>query len=191
MMEWIHTIKPISWGLLGFSAFFAVMNGMGFWQNIRYGKSISYVPFAGFIFFFFGTLGWDEPIYFWLLALLDIGTITGFLGLPFLIKELFSQSIFTHFATFQNKRQIIKLYKTKHLQTFSWRYTAKIPLDYSRDKPRPCGCGGDWQIQGNQLTLTHGNEVIAVGELVDDQLIFNDKIDLYYELLQNAQLTKK
>lgn len=123
-MEWIHTIKPISWGLLGFSAFFAAMNSLGFWHNIRHNGSVSYAPLIGFIFFFFGTLGWDEPIYFWLLALLDVGTITVFLGLPFLIKELFSQSIFTHFATYKNQQQIITLYKTKNSRlAISWKNT--------------------------------------------------------------------
>lgn len=190
-MNLISQISLISWICFAIAMFIAVMNGLTLWHNSKHNSSSSFVHLVGFIFFYFGTLGWDEPMYFWLLALLDIGTITGLLSLPYLIREIFSQSIFTHFATYKNPQQHIKLYKTKNSQTFSWLYTAKIPLDYHKDKPRPCGCGGDWQLQGNQLTLIHGNKIMAIGKLVGNTLLFDNQIEEYFFLLKNTQLTKK
>lgn len=190
-MNLMSQISLISWICFAIALFIAVMNGLTLWHNSKNNGSSSFVLLVGFIFFYFGTLGWDEPIYFWLLALLDIGTITGLLFLPYLIQQMFSQSIFTHFATYKNTQQLIKLYKTKNSQTFSWRYIAEIPYDNINNKPRPSGCGGDWKIKDDKLILAHGNEIIAIGKLVDNVLMFGEDIDLYYELLRNAQFIKK
>lgn len=134
----------------------------------------SFVPLVGVIFFVFGTLGLKDDYsgWIWLLVFLDIGTIVTLVGLPFIFKDFFINSLFCRYRVYQNDSQILTLYKFKNHQTFNWQYTQDVS-----DKPLPIltGFGGNWQMVGNELRLMSGdNQITAVAIIDDNEIVFGD-----------------
>lgn len=64
-----------SWVCFAIAFFIALGNVVSFYGILQKGGSTSFIPLVSLVFFILGTMGWDEPLYFWLFALLDIGTL--------------------------------------------------------------------------------------------------------------------
>lgn len=190
-MPFISQIPIYSWCFLAIAGFIAVMNFIALVYNSIYQGSTSFVLLVGFFFFILSTLGWNEPIYFWLLALLDIGTILGLYILPQLIIEILSQSIFTRYAIYANHEQQLTLYKTKQSQTFQWQWVADVPLDKQNEQNFLAGLGGDWETVNNQLYLKAYETTLATATITENKLKFNKIKSADYHSLENAVLWQK
>lgn len=155
----------------------------------RYGKHASHVSLVGIILFFFGTLGWREPIWFWLLLLLDTGTLVFLVSLPVIMSDIFSQSIFTKYSIYQNANQKLTLYKTKNRQTFRWEWLGKTP-NQPNQLPFLAGFGGDWQQQNDKFIFSTGEQQL-IATLKNNQLCFTKiAVDNYYHRLSEVCLNK-
>ena len=104
------------------------------WLFLRKGHSLT--PLVGPVLLFLGSIKWAEPWYYWLLLLLDPGSITTLLDLPAILKLIWDGSFELEYEP--GKAELAAC-------------TGEID----------CGCGGDWRREADKLHLSYGGAPLA------------------------------
>ncbi|AZR59483.1 hypothetical protein [Eikenella corrodens] len=114
---------------------------------------------VGPILLFLGSIKWAEPWYYWLLLLLDPGSITTLLDLPAILKLIWDGSFVNRTATYRSPQHTLRLYRN-----------GSFELEYEPSKAElaactgeiDCGCSGDWRREADKLYLFHGGASLSL-----------------------------
>ena len=121
------------------------------WLFLRKGHSLT--PLVGPILLFLGSIKWAEPWYYWLLILLDPGSITTLLDLPAILKLIWDGSFVNRTATYRSPQHTLRLYRNG---SFELEYEPSKAELAACTGETDCGCSGDWRREADKLHLFHG-----------------------------------
>ena len=122
------------------------------WLFLRKGHSLT--PLVGPILLFLGSIKWAEPWYYWLLLLLDPGSITTLLDLPAIIKLIWDGSFVNRTATYRSPQHTLRLYRNG---SFELEYEPGKAELAACEGEIDCGCNGNWRREADKLHLFHGS----------------------------------
>jgi len=177
----------IAIALLAFAALVALMNWVGVIGNLRSRQwRHSLVPFVGAIFAAVGIsflLPHKSP-WIWATLLLDPGTVSGVLGLPFLLREMYRYSRLNLQAEYAGPQHRLRLYRHGG---FFLDYQPPQPWNF----PVQTGCGGNRSRAPNGLLLSFSpsEKVLLVFGDAADSRVLNGALLAARMGLSNATLT--